>query len=143
MKGINVTRIEAAVILAGAIGLTAWTAAAVHAVESPSGRLAIDYPAAGTIFPPDFTSPTFIWHDAAEKAKMWRIDVTFADGYPAIHVETPGPRMTLSEIDPRCVSPNNELPKLTSEQSSSHSWVPDRQVWETIAKSIPHMTLQQ
>ena len=33
--------------------------------------------------------------------------------------------MRIGEIDPRCVSDNNELPKLTPQQAASWIWKPD------------------
>jgi len=53
---------------------------------------------------------------------------------PAIHVESKGERLKIGEIDPRCVSATNELPKLTPEQASAHTWVPDAAVWAAIKK---------
>src|SRR5208282_1773338 len=38
------------------------------------------------------------------------------------------------EIDPRCVSATNELPKLTPEQAAAHTWIPTAEVWEAIKK---------
>ncbi len=40
--------------------------------------------------------------------------------------------MKAGEIDPRCVAETNELPKLTPEQASSHTWVPDSDTWAKI-----------
>ncbi len=142
MKTLRVTRFGAFIVVPCAIGFAASTLVAVGAVESDTvestGRLTIDYPEAGTIFPPDFTSPTFTWHDSIGDVKLWRIDVTFADGSAAIHVESQGPGIALGEIDPRCVSPTNQLPKLSTEQSSAHTWIPDMRVWETIKRHSVH-----
>ena len=42
--------------------------------------------------------------------------------------------MRIGEIDPRCVSTTNELPKLTPEQAAAHTWTPDAETWEAIKK---------
>ncbi len=55
--------------------------------------ISIDYPEAGSIFPPGITPPTFLWRDAA--GVSWAIDITFADGSQPIHVTTKGERMQL------------------------------------------------
>jgi len=62
----------------------------------------------------------------------WRIDVAFADGSAALHVESRGERLRLGEIDPRCVSSTNELPKLTPQQAVAHAWTPDAATWSAI-----------
>jgi len=94
----------------------------------------IDYPLDGSIFPPEITPPTFIWRDAASSAMRWRIDIAFADGSAGMHLEPSGARLAIGEIDPRCVSSTNELPKLTPEQAAAHTWIPEAGVWEAIKK---------
>ncbi len=98
------------------------------------GTITIDYPLEGSIFPPEITPPTFIWRDAAKHVTQWRIEVAFGDGSPAIHAESHGEPMRIGEIDPRCVSTTNELPKLTPEQAAAHTWTPDAETWEAIKK---------
>ena len=53
---------------------------AAHAAAAVSSRVTIDYPEEGSIFPPEIAAPTFLWRDAADKARAWLIEVTFADG---------------------------------------------------------------
>ena len=96
--------------------------------------ITIDYPLEGSIFPPEITPPTFLFHDSSPQARSWRVDVDFGGRAPAIHVESKGERMRIGEIDPRCVSPNNELPKLTPEQAGAHTWIPDAAIWAVIKK---------
>jgi tetratricopeptide (TPR) repeat protein len=119
------------------------SAIGVHVARSQAGptdrgpllaAITIDYPLEGSIFPPEITSPTFIWRDTAENATRWRIDVTFGDGSPTIQIESRGEPMRIGEIDPRCVSPTNELPKLTPEQAAAHTWTPDAETWGTIKR---------
>src|SRR5208282_957797 len=85
-------------------------------------------------FPPEIGPPTFMWRDAAEQAARWQIDVVFGDGSPGIHVESRGEPMRIGEIDPRCISATNELPKLTPDQAAAHTWIPDTKTWEAIKK---------
>jgi len=75
--------------------------------QNGAAAIVIDYPANDSIFPPDMAAPTFLWRDPAPGAVSWRIDVSFADGSPAIHVAAKGERMRVGEIDPRCISSTN------------------------------------
>jgi tetratricopeptide (TPR) repeat protein len=102
--------------------------------QTGTAPIVIDYPANGSIFPPDMAAPTFLWRDPAAGAVSWRIDVSFADGSAAIHVTSKGEPMRIGEIDPRCVSPNNKPPSLTPEQAAAHTWIPDPADWAAIKK---------
>ena len=105
--------------------------------DSQPSRLAaitIDYPQNGSIFPPEITPPTFIWRDAANDATHWRIISRSRDGSPEMHFQSAGERLAVGEIDPRCVSDTNELPMLTPELASAHSWIPEPAAWEAIKK---------
>src|ERR1700691_5410050 len=106
-------------------GLLAMPARFVNAANDAARRIAVDYPLNGSVFPPDMDSPTFLWRDSAVNSDAWHIDVTFANGSIALHVDTKGERLHVGEIDPRCVSPNNKLPELTPEQAAAHTWKPD------------------
>jgi tetratricopeptide (TPR) repeat protein len=94
----------------------------------------IDYPEDGSIFPPEITPPTFLWRDAAKAITEWRITISFADGSPAIHVASRGPRMRIGPIDPDCVAETNKPPALTPEQAAAHTWTPAAALWESIKK---------
>jgi Flp pilus assembly protein TadD len=96
--------------------------------------ITVEYPLDGSIFPPEITPPTFLWRDPAGNASRWQIDLVFADGSPRMHAESAGERLAIGEIDPRCVSSTNELPKLTPEQAAAHTWIPKAEVWEAIKK---------
>jgi tetratricopeptide (TPR) repeat protein len=96
--------------------------------------ITIDYPLEGSIFPPEITPPTFIWRDAAEHTTRWRIEVAFGDGSPGIQVESRGEPIRIGEIDERCITATNELPKLTPEQAAAHTWTPDTGTWEAIKR---------
>ena len=105
-----------------------------RAAASQPAAIVIDYPLQGSIFPPEITPPTFIWHDAAQNAANWRIDIAFADGTAAIHAQSKGETLRIGEIDKSCISVTNELPKLTPEQASAHTWIPDSATWSAIKK---------
>ncbi|MBZ5625133.1 MAG: tetratricopeptide repeat protein [Acidobacteriia bacterium] len=95
-------------------------------------RIVIDYPEEGSIFPPDFAPPTFLWRDSQADTTAWEFEIAFSDGAPAIHRIARGERMSIGEIDPRCVAESNELPKLTPEQAAAHTWKPDASTWSAI-----------
>ena len=118
-----------AVVLAG-LGVASACA------QSGIAPIVIDYPADGSIFPPDMAAPTFLWRDSAPGAVSWQIDVSFADGSGAIHAAAKGERMRLGEIDPRCVSPTNRPPTLTPQQAAAHTWMPDAATWAAIKKRV-------
>ncbi len=87
----------------------------------------IDYPAQGSLFPPDITAPVFLWRDNSATAKAWRIDITFADGTRPLHVTSRGDLMKVGEID-------NSYegfvpPALTPQQAVTHTWKPDERAW--------------
>jgi Flp pilus assembly protein TadD len=110
-----------------------------QAPSRPPGPITIDYPADGSIFPPEFPPPTWLWRDADEKATSWKIDIAFADGSPPIRAESAGERMRLGESDPRCVSATNQPPALTPAQASAHTWIPDAATWSAIKQhSVNH-----
>jgi hypothetical protein len=66
-------RVAAVVVFSAGL---AWAARPDAAVLS---RVAVDYPEEGSVFPPEIAAPTFLWRDAAENARAWLIEVTFAD----------------------------------------------------------------
>ena len=133
------------------LSIAAFTRTASARAENPStnalkasqnsaeanAAISIDYPEDGSIFPPGITPPTFLWRDAA--ATSWQITVSFADKAPALHAQSSGVRLKIGAIDPQCVAPSNELPKLTPRQAASWTWTPDRAAW---AAMQVHSTVQ-
>ena len=107
-------------------------AGAVFPAPEPLAAITVDYPSRGSIFPPEITPPTFIWRDPVESNTTWWIDVSLADGSPKIHLKSLGERMRIGKIDPRCIAPTNELPKLTPQQAASRTWTPDDAIWSVI-----------
>jgi Tfp pilus assembly protein PilF len=107
--------------------------------EAANTSILIDYPANGSIFPPEITPPTFIWRDSSPQANRWRIEVAFGDGTARMHFLSAGQHLKTDAIDPRCVSSTNVLPTLTPEQAAAHIWLPDQQTWTAIKKhSVGH-----
>ncbi len=128
-------RVSAICLLIAGIGAGSFILLRGASPQESAARLAtvtIDYPAQGAVFPPEITPPTFLWRDSATNVASWTIDISFADGSPAIHVQSAGEPMHIGEIDPEAISSNNELPKLTPEQAAAHTWTPDASVWRTI-----------
>jgi tetratricopeptide (TPR) repeat protein len=121
-------RIVRALLLAG-VGM------ACACAQNGTAPIVIDYPADGSVFPPDMAAPTFLWRDPAPGAVSWQIDVAFANGSAAIRVAAKGERMQIGEIDPRCVSPTNRPPSLTPQQADARTWLPDPAAWAAIKKN--------
>src|SRR5471030_3174837 len=127
-------RVSAVCLLAAGIGAGSFLLLR-GAGPQASGGLAVitlDYPAEGSLFPPEITPPTFLWRDAAANVTSWTVDIAFPDGAQGIRVKSSGVGMHIGEIDPEAVSQTNELPKLTPEQAAAHTWTPDAGTWEAI-----------
>jgi Flp pilus assembly protein TadD len=127
----------------GIAALGAWAISRPRPRKAPapvqSGTITIDYPAEGSVFPPEFPPPTWLWRDPKIDATSWDIDISFSDGAAPIRARSAGLRMTVGESDPRCVSPTNEPPALDPEQAAAHTWVPDATTWTTIKQhSVGH-----
>jgi tetratricopeptide (TPR) repeat protein len=100
----------------------------------PLAAITIDYPAEGSIFPPEISPPTFLWRDSMESTAYWMIEVTFPDGFTPVRVRSQGEGLRVGEIDPRCVSPTKELPTLSPQLAAAHTWILDSETWEVIKK---------
>ena len=127
---------------AAGLGFAQQPASAHARVAAPSSNpvnpklapITVDYPEEGSIFPPEITPPTFLWRDVSGSASVWTIDVEFTDGAAGIRAQSAGERLRLGEIDPRCISANNALPKLTPEQAAARTWIPDAATWKAIKR---------
>ena len=129
------------ILWAGLVMVTAlavWQLTGRHSrVQASLGEprpITIDYPAEGSVFPPEFPAPTWLWRDASNQATFWEITIAFSDGSPAIREESAGERMRVGESDPRCVSATNKPPELTAEQAAAHTWIPNATTWAAIKK---------
>jgi len=124
------------VFAVAAIAVLCGAGAGAHPGEKPAARAAnaakitIDYPLNGSVFPPDITAPTFLWHDLSQAATGWVIDVSFGGHEPPMRVEAPGKNMQIGELDPDA----GPGPELTPEQAATHSWQPDAATWATMKK---------
>jgi Flp pilus assembly protein TadD len=126
------------IVLIAAAALTAWLVGMRNNCgQAPPEKpfaITIDYPAEGSIFPPEFPAPTWLWRDPDDKAVSWEITISFSDGSPSIHALSQGERMRIGESDPRCFSATNKPPELTPEQAAAHTWAPDSAAWSAIKK---------
>jgi hypothetical protein len=88
-----VNPLAAGVLLVLAMGATI-------AIPGASLDITIDYPAARSVFPPEFPPPEFRWRDPA----FWSVEAIFADGAPSTRPTARGEPMRLGPLDPRCAS---------------------------------------
>jgi len=100
----------------------------------PPAAITIDYPLSGSLFPPDFSAPTFLWRDASAEAIAWRVEIGFSGGRPPLRLDVAGEPFRFGPIDPRAVAPTNQPPQLTPELAATKTWKPDPATWETIKK---------
>jgi Flp pilus assembly protein TadD len=95
--------------------------------------ISVDYPLEGSVFPPEFPAPTFEWRDPSPRARVWALEVAFGEGAAAsLRATSGGEPPRVGEIDPRAVSPTNQLPTLAPERAAAHTWTPDAATWEAI-----------
>jgi tetratricopeptide (TPR) repeat protein len=92
----------------------------------------LDYPAAGSLFPPDMVAPTFLFHDAEAAAETWLITVAVAGEAGRLYVLTDG-RRAKPEYDTRCGTPE-DVYKESAYQKSARGWTPDSAVWSRLAQ---------
>ena len=111
-------------------------ALSVIAPATPQGQhiapIGIDYPAGGSIFPPDIGAPTFLWRDPEASAKLWRIEFALPGHQDKVEIVSSGALLQVGESDPECVGAVR--PALTAEQAAEHTWKPDAQIWEALKK---------
>jgi Flp pilus assembly protein TadD len=93
-------------------------------------KITVDYPLNGSVFPPEITSPTFLWRDSGNAAQRWIIEISFADRSSGIRVEAAGEYMQMGEIDPEAGPPE----PLTPEKASTRTWKPDAATWAMIKR---------
>jgi Flp pilus assembly protein TadD len=99
----------------------------VHADSAPA-KITIDYPLEASIFPPEITPPTFLWHDPTPSTTKWIVEITFAGQTKPLHIETPGPLLQMGTLDPQA-GPGIQL---TPQQATTHTWRPDASTWKLI-----------
>jgi len=91
-------------------------------------NIVIDYPLQGSIFPPEITPPNFLWHDSAETATRWVVEVSFAGNSDRIRIQASGDHLEKGKLDPEA-GPGIEL---TPEQAATRTWRPDAATWAKI-----------
>jgi len=113
--------------------------AALAAAGASLHPITVDYPAQGTIFPPDMAAPTFQWRDASKVASLWLIEASFRDGKDGLRVRAAGEPPHIGEIDERCMQAGAVMPELSPEQAVAHTWKPDPSIWsEILRRSVKH-----
>jgi hypothetical protein len=101
--------------------------------QPPAAQVTVDYPLNGSVFPPEFPAPQFLWRDTST-AKVWRIEVAFHDGSAPIRALSKGEPMRIGEIDKRAIAPTNKPPALTPQQAAAHTWRPAAEIWAQIKR---------
>jgi Flp pilus assembly protein TadD len=130
----------AKVLLAGVAG-SASILLVCGATTSPSGSdaaatgsaatsITIDYPLNGSVFPPEITSPTILWHDPSEAATRWVVEISFKGHGETIRVDAAGEHLRQGRIDPKA-GPGIEL---TAQQAATRTWKPDAEMWAKIKR---------
>ncbi len=102
---------------------------AAQAIAQPSA-IQIDYPLDGSVFPPEITTPTFLWHDPNESVQRWIIHISFGRAPATLRIETNGDLLQTGQIDPNA---GPGLP-LTPVQASTHTWKPNPATWEKMKR---------
>jgi tetratricopeptide (TPR) repeat protein len=118
------------VFLASGAGVWPFSGKLHVQAASPEEKIQIDYPLQGSIFPPEITSPTFLWHDQSKTARRWVVEVTFADRSNGIRVEAAGEFLQVGESDPRAGDPA----VLTLSLADARTWKPAPETWEKIKR---------
>ena len=101
------------------------------APTSGAAAVTVDYPLAGSVFPPDLVAPRFLWHDDSA-SDLWLVDVKLEDGRARLSVLTRADPAPPGEIDPRALGATNGVYQPTPYQASARSWQPDDALWREI-----------
>lgn len=104
------------------------------AAAQGASSLVVVYPEAGSVFPPDFAPPTFLFRDSQSGNSRWRAVLAFTDGGAPLEAAVRGDWMKVGEIDYRAIAPTNKLPELTSEQAALRTWKPEPALWEEMKR---------
>ena len=126
----RLARVVLAGVLACATGLLLFRAVAparhlVHAAALEPASLTIDYPLNGSVFPPEITAPTFLWHDSSGTAQRWVVEIAFAKAGGAMRIDCAGDLLQREEIDAQA----GPAPELTASEASTRTWRPDAAAW--------------
>ena len=128
-------RILACAVLAGSVllvcGAAFWSTAAKGSASAAGSvaDLTINYPLQGSVFPPEITPPTFLFHDSTA-ANRWVVEVSFGHSKDHLRIDAAGEPLQKGELDLR-VSDKLEW---TPEQESTRTWRPDEESWSRIKR---------
>ena len=92
--------------------------------------LSVDYPLEHSLFPPDMVPPTFLFHDPAETANLWLVDVTVQASQYHMYVLTDG-KPPEKIFDSRCLDETNVYQE-PDYQASAKAWTPAPDLWKII-----------
>lgn len=113
----------------GAVGMRFGIVQAARGGSRPT-KITVNYPLNASVFPPDITAPTFLWHDPNPTARHWIIGVSFGSDGNGMRFDVAGDLLQTGEVDPDA-GPALEL---TPEQAATRTWKPDPGTWEKIKK---------
>jgi Flp pilus assembly protein TadD len=122
------------VIVVIVIALAAAAATWLSLGQAAPGRITVDYPPAGALFPPDFAPPTLEWHDASRNATTWTIEIGAPGDAAPVRATSAGEPPRIGEIDKDAIGVSNKLPALSPERVAAHTWKPDAATWEAIKR---------
>ena len=142
MEGLGLaSRLRSPWRVIGSAGLVVLVAMVILMAQTPpqgapavAGAITVDYPAAGSIFPPDLVPPTMEWRDSDPRAKFWVIEFAFGDGARPVRVKSAGPRPQIGPIDERCAKAGAATPTLTPNEQVGHAWKADAATWGEVKK---------
>jgi tetratricopeptide (TPR) repeat protein len=104
----------------------------VAAAPKPASAVTVDYPFAGSLFPPDMVAPTVLFHDTDRSSKVWLVTLEMTGEPGRIYVLTDG-RRPKPEYDPRCGSPEDVYQE-PEYQRTAMAWTPDAESWARLTK---------
>lgn len=126
------------IVLLGSLALPTLLVGSPRKKEAPASErqpaIVIDYPAEGSVFPPEITPPTFLWRDMTPGVNRWVIEVSFKNGAQPIRLNVAGDYLQIGEIDPQAAS-DDDLIRLTPQQAATRTWKPDAATWSRIKQN--------
>jgi len=106
--------------------------------DKDAARLEVVYPSDGSIFPPEFVAPTFIWRDRDSRADRWVVSIAGKDDREPLRFKCQGDPPPPGEIDEQCISKTNEIYVPYVKDGPVHAWTPNTETWERIKRKCGH-----